>query len=1122
MADKPIFYDPSGRRGRRMTVGVWVFVVALVLLIAAFFATLLFLPPEPPIVLGAPATLTQSLERSAHKAKRKLTRLVHNRHAASLSDWDVKAHAARAAGVPVKPLTVAFYAPWDETSLGSLRRHVSDVDWIVPHWLSVTGPDHHVTVFPDKAGRSTLSHAKNAPAVLPMIQNAIGGNWDGKGFAALMASPKARADLIDKLIAFVDSRDAEGIMFDFEDFPPSGQANYLRFLREARAAFGKRGWIVTLSVPFDDPDWNLRAYSKAADRVFLMAYDEHWKGGTPGPVASQPWFARTLQQNLKHLDPKKTILCFGNYGYDWVDGTAEAMTVEEAYISAHDSGAVIQFDAASGNPTFSFTFEGHTHEAWFLDAVTAHNQIKTARDAGITQLALWRLGTEDPSVWSVFGKRASPSPQALRSIPPGSVVDVEGSGEVLQITATPTVGRRDIIIGPNGFITNESIPALPTPWVVHRVGYKPGLVALTFDDGPDDRWTGAILDILKAKHAPATFFVVGENALGNIGLLRRIVREGHELGNHTYTHPNLDLLPDTAVELELAGTQRLVEAFTGRSLRLFRAPFFGDAEPTTADELEPILKSQKLGYISVGLHVDTDDWQGPPASVIAKRAIDGVEAGDAVRSGNIILLHDSGGTRTETIKALPAIIDGLRARGYRFVGVSELAGLSRDSVMPHIAGPDSLVPRADMAMFIAVGGALDGLKILFVVAITLGIARASFLTIAAIMQARREKGIVAPPVDPARFVTVMIPAFNEEKVIESAVRRVLESTGVQIEVIVIDDGSKDRTSEIVRNAFGNHPKVRLLTLPNGGKAHALNRGLALAGGDVVVALDADTQFEPETIARLARWFANPKLGAVAGNARVGNRVNIVTRWQALEYVTAQNLERRALGLLDAITVVPGAVGAWRAEALRQLGGFPPDTLAEDQDLTIAVQRAGWKVIYDQDAVAWTEAPESFRALARQRYRWAFGTLQCLWKHRAILFRREPGGLGRFGLPQAWLFQIAFSVVSPLIDLALFISIFSTLLGLAEHGWAASAPDLYRMLTYWVAFTLFDFAAAATAFRLERNEDASLLRLLIPQRFGYRQIMYYVVLKALVSALRGPSVGWGKQERSGRVAAAPNG
>jgi peptidoglycan-N-acetylglucosamine deacetylase len=285
----------------------------------------------------------------------------------------------------------------------------------------------------------------------------------------------------------------------------------------------------------------------------------------------------------------------------------------------------------------------------------------------------------------------------------------------------------------------------------------------------------------------------------------------------------------------------------------------------------------------------------------------------------------------------------------------------------------------------------------------------------------------------------------------------------------------------------------------------------------VIALDADTQFEAKTIARLARWFVDPALGAVAGNAKVGNRVNMVTRWQALEYVTAQNLERRALAWLGAMTVVPGAVGAWRAETLRQAGGYPHDTLAEDQDLTIAIQRAGWKVRYDQSAIAWTEAPESFHALAKQRFRWAFGTLQCLWKHKHVLKSGRPRGLARIGLPQAALFQVGFAAISPVIDLALLVSIIDTGFTLHAHGWSESRTDIFMMLTYWLIFTVIDLLSGVTAFGLESREKWRLLWLMIPQRIGYRQVMYYVVLKALTQAVRGPSVGWGKLERSGRVA-----
>jgi cellulose synthase/poly-beta-1,6-N-acetylglucosamine synthase-like glycosyltransferase len=348
------------------------------------------------------------------------------------------------------------------------------------------------------------------------------------------------------------------------------------------------------------------------------------------------------------------------------------------------------------------------------------------------------------------------------------------------------------------------------------------------------------------------------------------------------------------------------------------------------------------------------------------------------------------------------------------------------------------------------------------------------------------------------------------------VRRVLASTGVELEVIVIDDGSSDGTGALVERVFGGEPRVRLLRLANGGKARALNRALELANGDFVVALDADTQFERQTIARLVRWFEDPTVGAVAGNAKVGNRVNLVTRCQALEYVTAQNLERRALAVLNAITVVPGAVGAWRTAALREAGGYPTDTLAEDQDLTIAIQRLGWTVHYDRTAVAFTEAPETFAGLAKQRFRWAFGTVQCLWKHRGVIISDQPRGLAWIGLPQAFLFQLCFAAISPIIDLALIIAATETGLRVAEHGWAAMQSDLLNTGAYWLCFMTIDLLAGVVAFALERREQWRLLWLLLPQRIGYRQLIYWVVIKAMVQALRGPLVGWGKLERTGRV------
>jgi cellulose synthase/poly-beta-1,6-N-acetylglucosamine synthase-like glycosyltransferase/peptidoglycan/xylan/chitin deacetylase (PgdA/CDA1 family)/spore germination protein YaaH len=1122
MSLNPVFYDASGRRRRRFTLGVFAFVALLLLSIAVFAASIGMVPtapllpiePEHPALRALPAPRAGIIRQTKRDINYYATRLFGT--SAALPGL-AKGQAARG-GNPA--LAIAFHAPWDESSVASLGRHVEQLDWLIPGWVSVTGADHHITVFRDQAARDILNKAVHRPVILPMVQNAVEGNWDGAGSAALFADPKARGAFLDKLVPFLAANHAGGAFFDFEDLPASAQPNYRAFLAEAHARFAPRGWVVAIAAPVGNPDWDLPAYAKVTDKVFLMAYDEHETSGGAGPIASQRWFARMVADAARGIPPAKLVVAIGSYAYDWHDKGGDALDVEEAWQNAADSGTKPTFDKTSGNSSFAYSEGGSQHQVWLLDAASAYNQIAFLQKAGLGSVALWRLGSEDPGLWSIWGRdhRKLPVPDAIDAMPAGTNVDIEGSGEILKIGAEPVTGIRDAVPAKDGTIADVVFTRMPSPYVVDRTGYRPKQLALTFDDGPDAEWTPQILDILKREHVPATFFVIGENALTQRSLLERMVAEGHEIGSHTYTHPNLASVSQRQVKYELNTTQRLFQAFTGRSLRLFRAPYFGDAEPSTADEIVPALEAQQRGYISVGLHVDPDDWKRPGVQAIIDRTITQVEAGNPERSGNVILLHDAGGNRAQTVAALPVIIDRLRGMGYSFVPVSTLAGLSRDAAMPVISSSDRVAAMADLALFSTLGGMVVALRWIFGIAITIGILRALALSALALIQARRELHTVFPAIDPDRFVTVMIPAFNEERVIVRAVQGVLASAEVAIEVIVIDDGSSDGTSRVVSEAFASDDRVRLLTLENGGKARALNRGLELARGEIVIALDADTQFEPMTIARLARWFDDPKLGAVAGNAKVGNRVNLVTKWQALEYITAQNLERRALARLNAMTVVPGAVGAWRLEAIRSVGGYPDDTLAEDQDLTIAIQRHGWTVQYDQFAIAWTEAPETMRALAKQRFRWAFGTLQCLYKHRSAIGRSQPRGLGWVGLPQAIVFQIVLASISPIIDLALLVSFFSTYVAVQAHGWEQTSHDVYTMLAYWLIFTAIDLLAATIAFALERKERWRLLWLLIPQRIGYRQVMYYVVLKAIAQALRGPLVGWGKLARTGRVTA----
>ena len=1105
---KQIFHDPTGRR----KLLLWTVMLGIAAILLATAGTLVarIATIEHHVAPAFPGHATRPAFRpeTAAQARTAFT-------PADAPTWLPPKGVAGLASLR----RVAFYMPWDEAGRTSLTENIGQLDMVVAGLATVHGAKHVWQQEHDPHLRAVLDRHQGK-RLLVMVQNVDdNGRWDGANSARLFADRQERRRLLDRIDAMMRAERADGVAFDMEDLPTHAHDAYRRLLSEAKTRFTPRNLMVTIAAPVSNPAWNLRAYGDVVDHAFLMAYDEHWPGGAAGPIASQPWFAQQVASAVAAIGPDKAIVALGNYAYDWgaKESAATPMTVQQAWDKAVATGADIRFDPASGNSHFAYEEDGVRHQVWTVDATSSWNQLLVSRRLGVSGVALWRLGSEDEGFWKALATPPGSVPD-IAQMPTVHGIDLRGSGEILRLSEAAAPGQRELGHDAHGLIRTVRYNRLPSANRVDRTGHHPRQIALTFDDGPDPAWTPRILDILRDAGAPATFFVTGANILGQPELVRRIVAQGSELGNHSTTHAELGRLPEAAIRLELNATQRLVESYSGRSMRLFRAPYLGDADPDKESEIRVARIAADMGYLTVGLNVDPLDWKATTAQNIVARTLAQVAQDSPTHSTRIVLLHDSGGDRSATIAALPHIISQLRARGFELVTVSRLAGIDRDAAMPPLTGPARAAASSSAALFSGVSGTTKILGGLFLFTIMLGMSRSILLTGLAMHNARHASPPNPPPHLVPRFVTVLIPAFNEEAVIAMSVRRVLSTQGPRVEIIVIDDGSRDRTSQIVRDSFGMDPRVTLLTLANGGKARALNRGLEMARGDIVIALDADTQFEPETIARLCRWFADPAIGAVAGNAKVGNRINLVTRWQAIEYVTAQNLERRALLALDAVTVVPGAVGAWRRVALDAVGGYPSDTLAEDQDLTIAIQRAGWKIACDPDAVAWTEAPDSWRGLFKQRYRWAFGTLQCLWKHRHVLIERTPKGLARFGLPQAWAFQIAFGLISPVIDLALLASIVDTAIRLLNHGFTMMQGDLTMIAGFWILFGLVDMTCGWLAYRLDGKETRFPAIQLLMQRMGYRQLLYVVVIRAVLSALAGPRVGWGKLSRSGTVVA----
>jgi cellulose synthase/poly-beta-1,6-N-acetylglucosamine synthase-like glycosyltransferase/peptidoglycan/xylan/chitin deacetylase (PgdA/CDA1 family)/spore germination protein YaaH len=1168
MADRlrPIFIDYSGRRWRRIRRTVLALGVVTTLIALVLVASELFFPPIPPELplatandkptgrrLPRPATTFTKLDRLRIAYRRKLAASIgHHGAPASRRPETIPVLDVGTGTRPTRTdgIVAGFYVNWADNSYTSLKQNYDKLDWVIGEWAFIPR-DADTLLLRVKPEVTELLHdnpPETRPSLFIMLSNFVvtgsdsaAGRFDPNVIRRFMSNPVARANAIRQLRVAVQRYGLAGTTLDMENFDPALQEEVLSFAGQLAAEMHGIGKLATQAVAAGDSDDYVRRAARVNDKLFPMLFDEHYAAGDPGPIASQRFYTTEAQRFARLVAPSKLILMVGAYGYDWNDAeavinhraeTSDFQETMRAARSASHPQSIL--DPVSLNPYMQWTSADSTdHVLWYLDATTAYNEMKIGQALGVAGHALWHLGSEDPAIWNAIGVDGSLlSADSLQRIPSGYDAEFEGTGEILQITYFPSDGRRNVGVDPkSGYVTTSTLVHPPVPYVLSRTGGQERnrhRVALTFDDGPDGRWTPMILDTLRSRGVKATFFVVGQNVDTEQRLLQRIYDEGHEIGNHTFRHPNLALTSSARSILELDMTSQLVSSVINRRLSFFRPPYFGDAEPTTSDELVPVGIASRRNYWTIGLHVDSEDWREPsPDSIIAnvlhQRLVPRItQATNQDSARNVVLLHDSGGDRRNTVAALGPLIDSLRARGDTLVLVSDLAGITRDDAMPPLPPTTEATRLFVRAGFLLLGTGETITFWVFSIAVALGIGRLVIIGILALIQrlaqhqTRDGAGSSFTP-----GVSVIVPAFNEERVIVRTIASLLnQQYAGPIEIVVVDDGSSDDTADIVEEAYGEHELVTIHRKPNGGKASALNYGIEHAQHEIVIGLDADTLFDDDTISELVKPLQNPRVGAVAGNAKVGNRINLVTRWQALEYVTSQNIDRRAFSLLDCITVVPGAVGAWRRTLVQAVGGFREDTLAEDQDLTLAIRRAGYSVAYADGAIAYTEAPDTLRGLAKQRFRWSFGTLQCTWKHRDAFFRPKYGSLGFVALPNVILFQLLLPALSPIADLMFVWSLASVWLNARVHTvdgrLAYALPNLEQVLSYYAVFLLVDWLAAVAAFLMESDEDKSLTWLIFLQRFAYRQVMYWVVVRSFAAALSGRLQGWGKLERKATV------
>lgn len=1007
----------------------------------------------------------------------------------------------------------AWYVNWDARSLRSLKHGMKQLNMVLPEWFFINPKTCKLEARVDK--KALREMRKAGVPIIPMLTNNYGGDFSPKAIGRIMRDKTMRREFINSLLQTYHRYHFAGINIDLEELDINDNALLTNFVADLYRLFHDNNMYVTQDIaPFND-DYDVQQLAHYNDYLFLMAYDEHNSTSQPGDIASQHWVERATDWAAKNIPNDKLVLGLAAYGYDWPQGDeGQTVSYDQTIASALDAGAKIQFDDDSYNLSFSYVDDDNQlHHVFFDDAATLFNLMRFGVTYHLAGFGLWRLGTEDHRLWNFYGKDLAWEQvkrwnmNKVMHLSGYDDVNFVGSGEVLDVESEPKEGKvRLAMDADDQLIAEENYLRLPSTYTISKLGHCGSKeLLLTFDDGPDARWTPHVLRTLKKYHVPGAFFMVGLQMEKNLPIVKKVYDAGYTIGNHTFTHHNMIENSEGRTYAELKLTRMLIESITGHSTILFRAPYNADADPTQHEEIEPMILASHRNYLFVGEEVDPNDWQpGVTADEIYHRVIDGVHHGD----GHIILLHDAGGvTRKPTLAALPRIIETLQKEGYHFISLEQYLGMPRTQLMPALPkGETYYAMQANLTLAEIIYHASDFLTALFVVFLVLGFLRLGFMYYLMVKEKRLERRRNYPALtkDNAPHVSIIVPAYNEEVNCVRTVETLLREDYPSFDIIFVDDGSKDHTLERIHQAFDGNSRVRILGKPNGGKASALNYGIAHTDADFVVCIDADTQLRPDAVSRLMQHFLLDKehrIGAVAGNVKVGNQRNMLTRWQAIEYTTSQNFDRMAYSYINAITVVPGAIGAFRKEAIVKAGGLTTDTLAEDCDLTMRINEAGYVIENENYAVAMTEAPENVRQFVKQRVRWCFGVMQTFWKHRSSLFNPKKKGFGLWAMPNMLIFQYIIPTFSPLADVMMFIGLFS--------------GNALQIFLYYLLFLAVDASVSIMAYIFE-HESLWVLLWIIPQRFFYRWIMYYVLFKSYLKAIKGELQSWGVLKRTGHV------
>jgi cellulose synthase/poly-beta-1,6-N-acetylglucosamine synthase-like glycosyltransferase/peptidoglycan/xylan/chitin deacetylase (PgdA/CDA1 family) len=678
-------------------------------------------------------------------------------------------------------------------------------------------------------------------------------------------------------------------------------------------------------------------------------------------------------------------------------------------------------------------------------------------------------------------------------------VPVLGEGPLIRVMKLSTTGQGMVASDPfspsveQQLNEKESQIASGHQYAIVRYGQTATKrIALTFDDGPDPIYSPQLLDAMHKVRAQSTFFVTGANVIKYPEIAQRMVREGHTIANHSFSHPNFIYKSEARTFQEINQTDHSIRAVTQRQTPFFRPPYVGMDDQELRNNIKALLDGQKHGYINALYNFDTKDWGVEDGAVPPMPKFDGKDI--------VMLMHDSGGDRTVTVDYVKALLSEAEKNGYEFANLDQLLGAS-------VAASAQVKPTSgDKASHFFLNAGLvwphKMIKALFSITVVLVLVTLLVNFTLAFFQNRRMRDYKRRARNYTPDTAVIIPAYNEGRILGKTVKSLLRSRYKVKEIIIVDDGSDDNTFESAQKLAAQYDSVQCFRKENGGKSSALNFGLQRAASEIVVCMDADTVFLRSTISRLVRHFKDPAVGCVAGTVKVGNPTNLLSKWQALEYLVCVYVDRSAQAFLNSIMIAPGACSAWRAEAIEIAGNYSGSTFAEDCDITLALQRSGgYRIVQDSTAYSYTEAPLHVRELAKQRFRWIFGNLQAIWKHKSMIFRREHGWLGMYFMPLS-----AVNIILPVLFMPiLFMLAVINLLG-----------GNYAVMLVFFGLTLLNQFLAALAAVVLARERFSLLWFSPVTRLIYGPLKSYLVYRSVLTIAKGASVFWNKLQRTGTV------